>query len=148
MSIVSSTGPLIALAKIDHLAVLEQLFGKVLIPTVVYRELFVKIGPEAARLDAALARFGTVEPPGALPPHVDLATMRLDDGEREAIALAYAHQAIVVIDDRRGRAVARRLSLTITGSVGVLIRAKEAGFIPAVRPLDGAEQTVTACSER
>jgi predicted nucleic acid-binding protein len=39
------------------------------------------------------------------------------------------------MDDRLGRAAARRLGLTLTGLVGVLIRAKETGLISAVRPL-------------
>lgn len=57
MSIVSNTGPLIALAKVDLLPLLERLFKQVRIPPAVHRELLAKSGPEAARLDDALARF-------------------------------------------------------------------------------------------
>ena len=57
MSVVSNTGPLIALAKIDRLALLQQLFGEVFIPPVVHRELLGKAGAEANRLDQALATF-------------------------------------------------------------------------------------------
>ena len=42
---------------------------------------------------------------------------------------------LLVIDDRLGRAAARRLGLAVTGTVGVLIRAKEVGLVPAVCPL-------------
>lgn len=55
MPVVSDTGPLIALAKADNLSVLKRLFGQILIPPAVYRELMAKSGPEAERLDRALA---------------------------------------------------------------------------------------------
>ena len=57
MSIVSNTGPLIALAKVNRLSLLEHLFGEVFVPAVVYRELLGKSGMEADRLDEALATF-------------------------------------------------------------------------------------------
>jgi predicted nucleic acid-binding protein len=41
----------------------------------------------------------------------------------------------LLIDDRLGRDAARRLNLAITGTIGVLIRAKEAELIRAVCPL-------------
>ncbi len=63
MTIASDTGPLIALAKIDHLRLLEQLFEQILLPPTVHRELLAKIGPESARLDAALTRFLQVVAP-------------------------------------------------------------------------------------
>ncbi len=54
MIVVSNTGPLIALAKANQLVLLKQLFGQVLIPPAVHRELLAKSGPESARLDKAL----------------------------------------------------------------------------------------------
>ena len=53
MTVVSDTGPLIALAKVDRLSLLEDLFGQIHIPPIVHRELLAKSGPEAARLDDA-----------------------------------------------------------------------------------------------
>jgi predicted nucleic acid-binding protein len=41
----------------------------------------------------------------------------------------------LVIDDSLGRTAARRLSLAVTGVVGVLIRARKEGLVPSVRPL-------------
>jgi predicted nucleic acid-binding protein len=58
----------------------------------------------------------------------------LDPGESEAIALARASNArLLLMDEQRGRAVSQRLGLTIVGSLGVLIEAKKVGIIPLVQ---------------
>jgi predicted nucleic acid-binding protein len=41
----------------------------------------------------------------------------------------------VVLDDRLGRKATRQVQVAVTGTAGVLIQAKQAGFIPFVRPL-------------
>ena len=59
----------------------------------------------------------------------------LGQGEREAIALAIDSGAdLVILDDQQGRLVSRDKGLSVTGTVGVLIEAKERGFIPSLRP--------------
>ncbi len=60
----------------------------------------------------------------------------LHGGEAEAIALAQELNAdLVIIDERLGRAHAKRLGLQLTGVVGVLLRAKKSGLITAIGPL-------------
>jgi hypothetical protein len=56
--------------------------------------------------------------------------VELDAGEAEAIALAAELGAPVILDDRPARRRARALGLQVTGSAGVLVVAKEDGFIP------------------
>jgi predicted nucleic acid-binding protein len=135
MIVVSDAGPLIALAKVDRLVLLRELFGEVLIPQTVQRELFAKHGAESARLDEALLDFLRVVTVSAVAGEVEAATSRLGLGEKHAIALAHERRALLVIDDRMGRAVARRLGLSITGIVGVLIQAKQVGLVPDVGTL-------------
>ena len=61
--------------------------------------------------------------------------VHLGRGEREAIALALdAGADLVILDDQEGRHVARDKGLSVTGTIGVLIEAKERGFIPSLRP--------------
>jgi len=62
MTVVSNTGPLIALAKANRLDLLEALFGHVQIPSEVHRELLAGRGPEMARLVDAVRRFIRVMP--------------------------------------------------------------------------------------
>ena len=135
MSVVSNTGPLIALAKVDQLSLLERLFGQVHIAPMVHRELLAKAGSEAVRLDQALATFITVSDRPQLSTEVEAMTRRLDAGEQEAIALAHTRGALLLMDDRLGRQAARRLNVTLTGTVGLLIRAEELGLVPRAAPI-------------
>ncbi|NEP57706.1 MAG: hypothetical protein F6K31_11880 [Symploca sp. SIO2G7] len=57
MKIISNTGPMIGLAKIDKLSLLNDLAEEVLIPPLVYRELLGKYGWESNRIDLALNNF-------------------------------------------------------------------------------------------
>ena len=59
----------------------------------------------------------------------------LDRGEAEALALAKQLDAVALIDERRGRKVAAKQGIRITGSSAILIKAKLAGVIDEVAPL-------------
>ena len=61
--------------------------------------------------------------------------MLVDDGEAEAIALASEKAWRLVVDDLRARSVARNLGVPIIGTIGVLVRAKQAAIITFLRPL-------------
>ena len=64
----------------------------------------------------------------------------VDDGEAEAIALALEKGWQRIVDDRKARSWAKQLGIRIIGTAGVLIRAKQAGLIPSVKPLLEAMQ--------
>jgi hypothetical protein len=135
MSIVSNTGPLIALAKAGQLGLLASLYGEVRIPPTVHRELLAKSGVEAERLDSALVDFVQVTELPEPTLEVQLATQSLDSGERDAVTLAHHLNLSLLIDDRLGRQSASRLSVIVTGTVGVILLAKQEGLIPLVKPL-------------
>jgi hypothetical protein len=60
----------------------------------------------------------------------------LDAGEAEAIALAVERNpSLLLIDERDGRQIARALDVAITGTLGVLLRAKTLGHVSAIKPL-------------
>ncbi len=73
MKIISNTGPIIGLAKIDLLLLLSQLASEVIIPPTVRRELLGKIGPEMAEIDKALNEFLKVADLKPLDPAVEIA---------------------------------------------------------------------------
>ncbi|MEY2976191.1 MAG: hypothetical protein RLZZ435_328 [Cyanobacteriota bacterium] len=67
---------------------------------------------------------------------VEALSNELDIGEAEAIVLAVETQAKqVLIDERRGRLVAKRLDLNYIGILGILVEAKHNGLISEFKPL-------------
>ena len=65
-----------------------------------------------------------------------LLEMQIDKGEASAIALALeTPECTVILDDYKARKIAERLGVNITGTIGVIIRAKLEGIIPFIKPL-------------
>lgn len=135
MIIVSDTSPINNLAAINHLHLLHQLYGTVLIPEAVYRELTDPNFPVAGATE--VQTFDWIQTcavsDGTL---VEALSSELDIGEAEAIALAVEIQADqVLIDERRGRLIATRLNLRYVGILGILVEAKSQDLIAEVKPL-------------
>jgi uncharacterized protein len=135
VTVVSNTGPIVAPAKADHLSLLRILYGEVLIPPAVHRELLAKVGPEAQRIDEGLAGFLRVIPISRPPEEVDRLTSGLGAGEQQAICLAHETGGLLVIDDRAGRKAAGELGIPTTGAVGVLLKAKQEGHLSMIGPV-------------
>jgi predicted nucleic acid-binding protein len=137
MRIVSNTGPIIGLAKIGMLDLLKALAGEVLIPPFVQKELFGRTGAETTPIENALGDFIKVCSVNVLEPSEADVLSELDEGERQAVSLASAlnEDILLLIDDRAGRRVARRLGVAVTGLIGLLVVAKERGLVQEVGPL-------------
>ncbi|MBE9112328.1 DUF3368 domain-containing protein [Nodosilinea sp. LEGE 07298] len=135
MIIVSDTSPINNLAAINHLHLLNQLYGTVLIPEAVYRELTDPNFPVAGATEVQI--FDWIQTRAVSDRTlVEALNNKLDIGKAEAIVLAVEMQADqVLIDERRGRLVASRLNLRYTGIVGLLVEAKSRGLIVEVKPL-------------
>lgn len=119
---VTNSTCLIALERIGHLPLLPQLFVSVLAPPAVQAE-FGQPLPWLAVVDVQN--------------HPLLAALRtqVDEGEAQAIALALERGEVrIILDDKKARRVARQMGLQMIGTMGVLVRAKHAGLLPAVGP--------------
>lgn len=113
------------------LDMLHVLYGQVWIPTAVFAEY--QAGVPAHPLRPSLDGFSWLSVHHA--PVDPTVPSSLDPGEAEAIALARAVTArLLLIDEQRGRAAAKRLGLPVSGSLGVLLEAKLQGHIPLIRP--------------
>jgi len=137
--LVADSGPLIALARLDLLALPSRLFAEVLVTGTVWQEVMREPRPmEQLRLQAALHgnSLQLVDGPPSWPAGHPLPV--LDAGELSAIVLAGARGATVLLDERRGRAAATALGLPVLGTLGLLVRARDAGLVARIRPLTTA----------
>lgn len=133
MKIVCNTSPLILLAKVHRLEILAQLYDEVIIPVSVLDEVEARPGEEARQV-RVLLQSQNFRLRKAAKRTLDRLLLDLGVGEREAIALASEITAdLVILDDQQGRRVAREKGLSVTGTLGILIEARERGIIPSVR---------------
>lgn len=140
--VIADSGPLIALARVDRLEILNQLFSQVVIPEAVREECLAISCVDSERIRQALSegKLG-VEPVAetALP----LALSRsLGKGEIEAIQLARQHgNALLILDDALARKQAKKCGLAYIGVVRLLAEAEQRGLI------DSAERIAIEMSE-
>lgn len=134
MRIVSDTGPIIGLAKIGRIDLLRHFAAEVSIPPFVHKELFGKSGIETGLIEKALGDFIKVTPVSILEPSTERLLAELDEGERQALSLAYSlgKDLLLLMDDHAGRRAARELKIAVTGLVGVVLMAKEKGLLNSV----------------
>ena len=130
--VLTDASPLIGLARVDGLNWLGALFGQVWVPQEVRRGLLA--GPETAdhgvimaAEEAAILQVW----PSASPLQPDLPD--LDEGESACIRLGLAQtgEALLLMDERAGRAVAQEHGLRVTGTAVVIGMAKLTGLIPS-----------------
>ena len=132
--IVADAGPLIALAKIEQLALLLALFAEVHLPAYVLHEAAGNILMAGAAAVRAFADAHATIHDDSVDPIVQRLCVEIDAGEAQAVALAQSLHCGVLMDDLLGRGVAKRLGLPVIGVLGVLLQGKRAGHIAAIRP--------------
>ncbi|MBT5706333.1 DUF3368 domain-containing protein [bacterium] len=132
--VVADASPLIGLAKIGKLKLLEALFQQLLIPGAVEGELCLDSGRPGARhlAEAKMAGWLVTKQVFDVPKHL---TFTVDQGEAEAITLAIQESALLLIDESKGRLAATSEGVRIFGTGAMLIRAKERGLIDCVSEL-------------
>ena len=132
--VISNSSPLQYLYQADVLDLLPALFGQVCVPEAVVAELEEgrrRSVPLPTLADLSWLQVRTVRNRTLLP----LVT-HLGDGEKEVLVLGRElSDALLLLDDRDARRHAHALELEISGTLGVLLLAKERGILDAVRPV-------------
>lgn len=132
MIVVADSGPLHHLILLDHSELLRRFYSRVVVPDAVASELSAAGAPPTVR-DWILQPPSWISVVPVAPEAVETITDDLDFGERSAIALAATLGAdLLLIDEAAGRAEARRRSLRVTGTLGVLRAGAEQGLVNAV----------------
>ena len=136
MLAVSNTSPISNLASIRHLDLLKLQFTALWVPDAVAEELAAHPSPVALAAIQTAIRDGWIRKATVQSSILQsLLLASLHKGESEAIALAVDLKAdTVIIDEQEGRKLATQAGLAVTGVLGILLRAKLAGQISAVKP--------------
>lgn len=134
MIVVSDASPLLSLAIIDRLDLLEKIYGQILIAPAVHDEIF---GSGDLRHGPQINTLNWLETRSTYNPIVMALLLReLDRGEAEAIALALELKAdLLLLDERKARSIAAYLGLPMAGLLDILAEAKRANLITAIKPV-------------
>lgn len=132
--IIADSGPLIALAIINKLELLHQLYARVIVPKSVWYEVTVQGNGMPGANDVSLITWFEIQE--AAPEILKPLSILVDAGEAEAIALAQqqSENCIVLLDDAHARRVAERLGVERIGTLGILRKAKKSGLVTELRP--------------
>lgn len=134
MIVVSNTSPIINLAQINGLDLLPRLYGKIIVPSAVYREIVIAGAGRAGSDEVQTANWIEVRQVADSTLLREL-RMLVDQGEAEAISLSVEIGAdLLLIDETRGRQQAVNASLQHIGLLGVLRDAKSQGLLPNIKP--------------
>lgn len=128
---VADATPLIALARIYRLELLRDLYGHVLMGSVVKVET-IDAGSSVRALGVeqieGAVEAGWLEVADATDAEEDLVQRlsrrsRLHPSEAESVALAHVRELPLVTDDKEARGMARTLGVPLVGTAGVLLQA-------------------------
>lgn len=137
-AVVSDTSPLHYLVECAAIEILPALFQEILIPPTVHRELqHARTPPHVHAWAQKLPVWIKVQAPVSVDP-----TLKVDEGEREAICLAReVKAAAILMDDRKGRAEAVRCGLRVAGTIGLLEAAARRGLLDFPASIERLRQT-------
>jgi predicted nucleic acid-binding protein len=131
--VIVNTSPLQYLFQLQLLDLLPELYQEVLVPEGVVREVTAGLarGVSLPGLESLpWLKLRPVKNPAVLPLAAGLGI-----GEREVLALALElEKPLVILDDSLARRFARRLDLPLTGTLGLLLKAKQSGRVDRVHP--------------
>lgn len=122
--IISDTSCFIVLANIGELDILQKLYGKIFTTPEIVSEYGDAL-PDWVEIQNATDKFSQ-----------QLLEIQIDKGEASAIALAMENSgSTLILDDYKARKIAEQLGIDITGTIGVIIKAKLKGIITSIKPL-------------
>lgn len=134
MIVVSNTTPLIGMAMADRFDLLQKLFGQITIPQGVLEEVVLEGGERFGAPEVRKASWiETIEVKDRLA--VEVLEDDLGKGESETIVLARELGADwVLVDERLARRKLNSLGFQTIGTLGILLKAKEASFLQTIGP--------------
>jgi predicted nucleic acid-binding protein len=132
--VIANTSPLLYLHQVGHLDLLRVLYKLVIVPPAVRVEL--QAGVKAGIAVPDLAAFSWIEIRTVQSQLLIPAIVDLGPGEAEVIGLGLEHPgSLLILDDQLARRVAALNHLAFTGTLGVVLKAKQSGYLAAAGPV-------------
>jgi len=120
--IIADSTCLIGLERIGKIDLLPQMFSQVIIPPEVQKEFGIDFSWLIVKSTQNIGMVTSLK-------------LVVDDGEAEAITLAYELGSRLIVDDKQARNTAKRLGIKIIGTVGILVKAKQLGLLEKLLPI-------------
>lgn len=142
--VIADTSPINYLVMLACVDVLRQLYGRVVIPSAVFRELTAEGSPGqvSAWMRAKPEWLEVLDEDAGERSELAEMLAEVDAGEAAAIRIAAGEAgSLLLIDDAAGRAVASRLGVANTGTLGVLVAAAREGLVDLGVMLERLQQT-------
>ncbi|MCF8005370.1 MAG: hypothetical protein K9L32_14435 [Chromatiaceae bacterium] len=119
-AVVSDTTVLIVLSAQQRLDLLGACFDRILLPEAVYREWLAGDSEVVRHMEAMafLERVSVVDRAAC-----DQLLLLLDAGEAEALTVAKEQRLPLLVDEKKGRSIARMMGIPVLGFVGLLLMA-------------------------
>ena len=132
--VMSNSTQLIILGNIDKLFILKELYKEMIIPKAVFNEFTVKEDKAKQQIIQNLDWIKVLKVQNT--ENRRMYQSKLHDGEVEVMILAQEISAdLLIIDDNAAKKTAKFLGLTVTGTLGVLLKAKSQGIISIVKEI-------------
>ncbi|MFM7448099.1 MAG: DUF3368 domain-containing protein [Leptolyngbyaceae cyanobacterium] len=132
--VITDTSPIQYLHQINQLNLLPTLYAQIRMPQAVADELAQGRTQGISLPDPISLSWITLCPVPSTFLIPDLPN--LGAGEREALSLATTiPDSLVILDDALARSYAQQLNIAITGTLGVLLKSKQSGYVEALTPL-------------
>ncbi len=132
--VISNTSPIFYLHRLRLLDLLQKLYQEIIVPKTVVAEL--EAGRRQGEDVPAIDSYEWIKIRAIRSPQILGLSTDFGPGETEVLALALEESdSLVIIDEKLARKIARLRDLRVTGTAGVLLKAKQEGHILAVKPL-------------
>lgn len=122
--IIADASVLIALSNINQLEILKKVYNSIIITPEVKMEFGEKL-PRWIHVEEVKDK-----------QKIKILELKLDNGEASSLALALEQgNSLLIIDERKGREVAKKMGIKIIGLLGIIVKAKELEIIELVKPI-------------
>jgi predicted nucleic acid-binding protein len=136
--VISDTSTLIIFQKIDRLDILHSIYGDLSTTPEIAEEFGLPL-PEWVKVKSVKDK-----------KYQSFLVTQVDRGEASAIALASEYEdVLLILDDLKARKLAKKLNFKITGTLGIIHKAKQMSVIEKVKPVvDDIQKTNFRISDK